>query len=207
VFGFVFNSRQAYHRCAEACVKLGKVNEALKWYTRGIQRNPQESRWLSKQATKLKGNDNKKSKLSSKGKGGFLGGASKGLYDDLSSDPAKTKADRVLLELQAAIRASSSSRGGSQARDETNLLADGTFQKLLDPKEFRRTAYKTEELPQDSKLPRTFQELLESPEIARNLPDIVARSQKKADAVLEGAKRRGAKEGQIMDSNTESMLR
>merc|ERR1711871_990903 len=92
--------------------------------------------------------------------------------------------------------------GGTDA-----LLMDGLFKKLLDPKEFRRVVYPGISLPKDSKVPRSLKEMLDDEKYAAAFETLAPRVKSKAHTVLENVKRRGAREGDIMDARTEEQLR
>ena len=96
----------------------------------------------------------------------------------------------------------------SQHPDNTQAL-NGLFTKLLDPVEFQRILYPgmSRATRQRTRVPASFQQLLHHPVYFKALEQRMTAVQAKAESVLDNVKRRGAKEGDVMDSATETALR
>jgi tetratricopeptide (TPR) repeat protein len=126
--------------------------------------------------------------------------------------------DTKLLSKIAAIEKVSNANAASLDRIvnavvERRAVTDfaGTFRTLMDPREFRRLIRWGDadacSAEYESGVPSSLQSVLTDPTYRADLIEMMPSVAAKAESVLEGVKRRGAKAGQTMDAHTESVLR
>ena len=95
----------------------------------------------------------------------------------------------------------------SSSRSGTDAMVERTFAALMDPKEFQRRIYPGLELPEGSDAPKDLKELLNDERYQQPLEEVMPKVLDKAETVLRNVKRKGAAVGDIMDLETENILR
>lgn len=90
--------------------------------------------------------------------------------------------------------------------DGASHVLEGTFKRLLDPSEFRRTAFPGLTEAQLRGAPQSLQQMMEIDIYVRALEGAMGAVEAKARSVLDGVKRKGAARGDVMDPQTEAAL-
>lgn len=91
---------------------------------------------------------------------------------------------------------------------DADTLFNGLFSRLLSPESFRQVVYRSsQQLPHDSYLPASFQELLGNPLYYNALIALFPKIKAKSESVLANVKSKAATQGQFMDQETEDMLK
>ena len=86
-------------------------------------------------------------------------------------------------------------------------MIEKTFIALMDPAEFKRRIYPGLDLPEGSPAPKTLKELLNDPIYQHPLQNIMPTVIAKANRIIDNVKRKGAAQGEVMDQQTEDVLR
>lgn len=95
---------------------------------------------------------------------------------------------------------------GVNANGDRVVLDDGVFAKLLQESEFQKLIYPGIPKAQLAHVPQNLQALLEDPWYEEELLLLMPKVQEKAESVLANVKKRGAAQGEFMDSATEAKL-
>ncbi|CAM9351584.1 unnamed protein product [Scytosiphon promiscuus] len=208
---------KGFYRLAQALIEMGDVAEAESAIEDGLRIDPanREMVALRRKATSDDSNgsgQNKGGRLTAGGKtpmrkaAGRLGLGGAGLYDDKEPPDRHEETGETgrLKGLFSTLRESVAPSGGkSGSRHEL----DGMFTKLMEPEQFRRIALSRLSEEERRRAPCSLQELLRMPVYASALEKALPRVVSRADSVLEGVKRRGLEQGDIMDAATEEVLK
>lgn len=126
--------------------------------------------------------------------------------EDKARLAAQRSIDRIREKLKLGVSGGSSS---SSSGGDDGALLDGLFGKLLKPESFRQIVYHSKDVPAGmaAYMPESFQQLLANQDYVDALVALFPKIHAKADSVLGNVKRKAAKEGQVMDEQTERMLR
>jgi hypothetical protein len=109
----------------------------------------------------------------------------------------------VLKELLRRLKTDDVSKN-----DTKDKVISGAFEKLLDPVSFRELVFPgvTKEGFTSQQLPTTVTELMQWNGVSELAERSLVKTAKAAKGVLDGARARGLKQGQVMDDMTEKML-
>ena len=140
----------------------------------------------------LPGGEEKKKKKKSRKKAGTPSKSSTPVLDEQSNEYLR------LLNRMKRMANEDSVAGG---------MIEKTFIALMDPKQFQQRIYPGVSLPEDSPMPKNLKELLNNPLYQRGLVEAMPTVIAKADRIIDNVKRKGALKGDIMDKQTEGMLR
>ena len=129
------------------------------------------------------------------------------LYKDKLGADVSTHA-RLLERIRVAANTYSSRKDPSFSSSSSNVGAiERTFAALLQPEGFRARVYPGLKLPDGFDAPQSLQDLLNDARfdgaLTKMMPDVVAQ----ANTVINNVKQKAAKNGEFMDSATESALR
>ncbi|CAM9894698.1 unnamed protein product [Ectocarpus fasciculatus] len=223
---------KGFYRLAQALIALDELVEADSAIENGLRADPGAQRAMAGLKRRIAGSRRRHEQQVGKGAvaatGGGGGGVPKkaaksidlgraGLYDDKEApdnntqDQASAARNEAgsLKALFSSLRDSvvAASSHGSLGNGPARHDLDGVFSKLIEPEQFRRIALSR--LPEDERrrAPSSLQELLRTPLYASALEEALPRVVSTAASVLEGVKRRGREQGDIMDSATEEALK
>ena len=210
---------KAYYRAAKVLMALDRFDEALNYTKKGIKSNgtdlkalPVEKQKLIRPLVKLrkeivnsgknlKKNGNSNNNKSNKKKNPLLGKLHKLSTAEESAKYNASSESKMLRKIKELANKHSSSRSG------TDAMVERTFAALMDPKEFQRRIYPGLELPEGSDAPKDLKELLNDKRYQQPLEEVMPKVLDKAETVLRNVKRKGAAVGDIMDLETENILR
>ncbi|CAM9852462.1 unnamed protein product, partial [Ectocarpus sp. 6 AP-2014] len=222
---------KGFYRLAQALIALDELAEAESAIENGLSADPAANKEMAALKRRIAGSRRRhtqqvgKGAVAATGGGGVPKKAAKsidlgraGLYDDKEApdnntqdqaSAAQTNEAGSLKALFSSLRDSivAASSNGSLGNGPARHDLDGVFSKLIEPEQFRRIALSR--LPEDERrqAPSSFQELLRTPLYASALEKALPRVVSTAASVLEGVKRRGREQGDIMDSPTEEALK
>ncbi|KAL3666307.1 hypothetical protein V7S43_008559 [Phytophthora oleae] len=194
---------KGYLRKAAACEALQDWDEALVAYEKVCHlEDDKSSSEAKKAATKV---EIIKRKQGAAVRKGFLAGKVKSsIYSEkegLDQDSTQRSWKLMLKKLLDGCN-----KRGVNSRGESVVLDDGVFAKLLQEDEFQRLIYPGIPKEQLVHAPKNLQTLLEDPWYEQELLALMPKVQAKAASVLSNVKKRGAEQGDVMDSATERML-
>ncbi|CBJ27890.1 conserved unknown protein [Ectocarpus siliculosus] len=219
---------KGFYRLAQALIALDESAEAESAIENGLRADPAANKEMAALKRRIAGSRRRHTQQVGKGAVAATGGgggvpkkAAKsidlgraGLYDDKEAPDNNTQDQQAneagsLKALFSSLRDSivAASSNGSLGNGPARHDLDGVFSKLIEPEQFRRIALSR--LPEDERrqAPSSFQELLRTPLYASALEKALPRVVSTAASVLEGVKRRGREQGDIMDSATEEALK
>ena len=218
---------KAYYRAAKILIERNHFTEAYKYVKKGIISNGKDLKNLSIEKQKLlkpliklkkemekkykdqiemnKNNNNNSilGKKNNKTNNPLLGKLHKLSTDEEHAEANKNNSDES--KLLKKMKKLANKHGKNQSA--TSGMIEKTFIALMDSKEFQRRIYPGLELPEGSNAPKNLKELLNDPRYQKPLEDVMPKVLEKAETVLTNVKKKGAAVGDIMDLETENMLR
>ncbi|CAN0116940.1 unnamed protein product, partial [Ectocarpus sp. 13 AM-2016] len=224
---------KGFYRLAQALIALDELAEAELAIENGLRADPAANKEMAALMRRITGSRRRHTQQVGKGAAATATGGGRGvpkkaaksidlgragLYDDKEApdndtqdqaSAAQTSEAGSLKALFSSLRESvlAASSNGSLGNGPARHDLDGVFSKLIEPEQFRRIALSR--LPEDERrrAPSSLQELLRTPLYASALEKALPRVVSTAASVLEGVKRRGREQGDIMDSATEEALK
>ncbi|CAM9565514.1 unnamed protein product, partial [Hapterophycus canaliculatus] len=211
---------KGFYRLAQALIETGDVTEAASAIENGLRIDPANREMVAlkrrltnrdgKGGQTLGGRSTARGKASKGKAAGRLSLGRAGLYDDKDAPDRhgqEASESGSLKGLFSSLRESVASSGGSGETGRSRHELDGMFTKLMEPEQFRRIALPRLSEEERRRAPSSLQELLRIPVYASALEKSLPRVVSRADSVLEGVKRRGQEQGDIMDAATEEVLK
>jgi len=214
---------KAYFRAAKILSDMTRYKDAHDYALKGIKSNGKDIKNLSIETQKLlrpliklkkhieqtykiginnssNGNDRKKLAKKKK-KNPLLGKLHKLSTAEEHASRNSTSESKLLKKMKELVN----KHGKNQSANSG--MIEKTFVALMNPKEFQRRIYPGLEIPEGSNAPKNLKELLNDPRYQQPLEEVMPKVLEKAETVLNNVKRKGAAVGDIMDLETEDMLK